>query len=560
MNYYISNSGNDSNSGISQATAWATLSKVNNSAFVAGDNVLFKRGDIWREQLIIPSSGTSSNPIIFEAYGAGNDPIISAFDLVTIFIKESTNVWKTTVNTQPTVVYFDANRGKLIGSTSCNNPYEWYWSNNTLYIYAPDDIDPTITYTSIEVAARDTCLTTNNKIFINVRYINFQGGNSIPEAMVEIGGWITGIVEGIIISNCKVEKGTQNAVRIRGGESAVSVIIDNCIIINNGNDGIAVYDEFIFGQISNSIISNNGLEGERNDWAASGIIGSLGNFDIYNNKVQNNQVITAGTGSDQSHGIYIKPTSTLVNIHDNIISGHLNGRGIKSMGSATIYRNEIYDNYIDGIGFLDNGNLDIVANIYSNIIYDNNILEGYSAGINIFNLDAGKVDVTIHNNTIYKNSKGNGREINMFDTKGNISIKNNIIWSVGNGVMFKIDAQSGTILSDYNLFWTESGLVNIIYDENYELQLDAWRGYGFDQNGININPDFIEPGVNFKIQSGSPAINIGVDVGLTSDYLGNPIVGLPDIGAYEYDSTQLKILTSGGKILKRGTKLLVRGS
>jgi len=117
MNYYISNSGNDSNSGISQATAWATLSKVNNSAFVAGDNVLFKRGDIWREQLIIPSSGTSSNPIIFEAYGAGNDPIISAFDLVTIFIKESTNVWKTTVNTQPTVVYFDANRGKLIGST-----------------------------------------------------------------------------------------------------------------------------------------------------------------------------------------------------------------------------------------------------------------------------------------------------------------------------------------------------------------------------------------------------------------------------------------------------------
>ena len=34
--------------------------------------------------------------------------------------------------------------------------------------------------------------------------------------------------------------------------------------------------------------------------------------------------------------------------------------------------------------------------------------------------------------------------------------------------------------------------------------------------------------------SASPTINAGVDVGLTTDILGNPIIGIPDIGAYKY--------------------------
>jgi len=39
---------------------------------------------------------------------------------------------------------------------------------------------------------------------------------------------------------------------------------------------------------------------------------------------------------------------------------------------------------------------------------------------------------------------------------------------------------------------------------------------------------------DFTLQSLSPCINAGVDVGLTEDFEGNPIVGAPDIGAYEY--------------------------
>jgi hypothetical protein len=40
---------------------------------------------------------------------------------------------------------------------------------------------------------------------------------------------------------------------------------------------------------------------------------------------------------------------------------------------------------------------------------------------------------------------------------------------------------------------------------------------------------------DFRPLSGSPLINAGTTVaGRTTDFLGNPIVGAPDIGAYEF--------------------------
>lgn len=39
---------------------------------------------------------------------------------------------------------------------------------------------------------------------------------------------------------------------------------------------------------------------------------------------------------------------------------------------------------------------------------------------------------------------------------------------------------------------------------------------------------------DYSLRPGSPAINAGVDVSLTTDFLGKPIRGVPDIGAYEH--------------------------
>ena len=59
--FYVDCAGGiDTNDGLSPATAWKTVAKVNGSTFAAGDQILFKRGGIWNESLVPPSSGASS--------------------------------------------------------------------------------------------------------------------------------------------------------------------------------------------------------------------------------------------------------------------------------------------------------------------------------------------------------------------------------------------------------------------------------------------------------------------------------------------------------------------
>jgi parallel beta-helix repeat protein len=76
--YYVDSvTGNDSNSGTSEAAAWKTLGKANTAALEPGGRLLFKRGGSWTGSLKITTSGTSSIPISVGAYGAGELPIIS---------------------------------------------------------------------------------------------------------------------------------------------------------------------------------------------------------------------------------------------------------------------------------------------------------------------------------------------------------------------------------------------------------------------------------------------------------------------------------------------------
>ena len=54
--FYVDTAGNDTNDGLSTAAAWKTVAKVNGSTFAAGDQILFKRGGVWNESLVPPSS------------------------------------------------------------------------------------------------------------------------------------------------------------------------------------------------------------------------------------------------------------------------------------------------------------------------------------------------------------------------------------------------------------------------------------------------------------------------------------------------------------------------
>jgi hypothetical protein len=66
--YYVRNGGSDSADGKSHATAWASLSKVNNYSFAAGDQVLFLEGNRWAGQLTVDWPGSATERAVVGAY------------------------------------------------------------------------------------------------------------------------------------------------------------------------------------------------------------------------------------------------------------------------------------------------------------------------------------------------------------------------------------------------------------------------------------------------------------------------------------------------------------
>src|SRR6476659_4420879 len=70
--YYVSASGDDTNDGLTAASPWKTLNKVNTRNFQEGDRILLRGGDIFSGLLCFHSSSNSAsrqNPITVSSYG-----------------------------------------------------------------------------------------------------------------------------------------------------------------------------------------------------------------------------------------------------------------------------------------------------------------------------------------------------------------------------------------------------------------------------------------------------------------------------------------------------------
>jgi hypothetical protein len=71
--YYLSPSGNDSNSGLSVSQAWKTIQHLNTIDLQPGDSVLFQAGAFFTGNIYLDQSdaGTAAQPVYIGAYGAG---------------------------------------------------------------------------------------------------------------------------------------------------------------------------------------------------------------------------------------------------------------------------------------------------------------------------------------------------------------------------------------------------------------------------------------------------------------------------------------------------------
>ena len=197
--YYVSNSGADGNNGTSAATAWRTLGKVNAQTLYAGDTVYLQRGGTWAEPLIPLSSGTSGNPIKFDAYGSGAAPVITAAtpmpfddDSWSHVDGGSGNTWKATIpSSLATGAVNMVQFGKVYGrkqpyGTGCQysivSKYDWCVMWPWLYVYSPSATNPIVTYASdggivpiVSSASGLQMIYVNGKSWLTFQHIRVQG-------------------------------------------------------------------------------------------------------------------------------------------------------------------------------------------------------------------------------------------------------------------------------------------------------------------------------------------------------------------------------------------------
>jgi parallel beta-helix repeat protein len=340
--YYVANAGSDSNAGTTSNAPWQTIARVNATSFSPGDSILFKRGDVWREQLLPASSGSPTRQITFSAYGEGVNPVVSGADLVTHWTKESGSVWSASLPNQPNVVFLSGTLGiQQPSPTQLSAAGQWSWSQATLYVYEASG-----TPTKVEAAQRPYALLlgqTGSGSYTTISGIDFHIAN---EDLVHIVNTTGDILNGGAITGA-----------YQFGVFAIGV---------NGT----TVDHL---QITNNTVSWNGSSGIEISFGHNHVL-------VQGNKVFSNAFNPVNTGNFQfMAGIYLFSTSGLPTndlVQNNTSSNNGVAGGTESQGSgiwldtlsnSTVQNNITFGNVAHGIFLEKNTNSQMLNNIsYSN--------------------------------------------------------------------------------------------------------------------------------------------------------------------------------------------------
>lgn len=372
---------------------------------------------------------------------------------------------------------------------------EWYFDASLILQYS------STSPAGIEYSVRDMSLSVDNVNYITLNNLNLIGngenGNYGAVLRVSNSDYTT-------ITNCTVEQAITGFSSGSDGSgivinSADYAIINNCDIKDNANDGVWFVDSHNC-KIYDCIMSGNGFgTGDENNVG----VWNSANTHIYNNTL-------TYTGPDDNLEIVTDDNTTIgCKVYNNIIDNSgadatSNGILVGNGSRAEIYYNEFLGNSsAHGLMIASTNTLDSV------LVY-NNTFEDWLITLRIY--DEGSVNVNSYfvvKNNISANIDNYHTEIGSFIASGTTVIMDNNLYDDDTGTLFKWNESS------YNFAdWK----TNSSQDANSPIPDDALFATDF---------------TDLSLQTGSPAINAGVDVGLTTDILGNPIVGLPDIGAYE---------------------------
>lgn len=525
--FISSSSGHDSNDGLTPLSAWRTIDKVNNASLQEGDAVLFKRGDTWREELVLSSSGRPDAFITYGAYGSGPQPRILGSEQASNWVTVSghTNVWQSTtsliepnISNHPASIFFgeadgSITWGRTLGSASVpscggdfsllDQEYDWCWANG-IYVYSAEN--PGTRYSFVEVPQRSGSITMMSND--PQEYITIDGLELMFGAMYGYNdGWPMNYeVDGLIIKNCHI-----GYIGIRDASSAMGLVIWHSDMLVQNND---IHD---CGRrsISYNVYTDN--SSQPNDMVFENV--------IFENNTLHNGYHT--TGFDISHGDGRENTLRNFTFRNNLI-----------YDVNTDNPNDRVDDYASMGLYLWTGAAD-----FENFKIYNNVLKNIKQkGLAIGGGSGAHRNLEIYNNVLYgmnPNISDYRAQAHVGGTQQNLHFNNNIMYGTidpGNYVsrcLYLGASPSGVASLDYNLYYQDYPTQQIINNSSGSYRMSDWTDYvndtGRDQHSpVPQNPIFVNPANNdFHLQPSSAGLNAGMDVGLP--YEGNaPHIGIDD--------------------------------
>lgn len=228
--------------------------------------------------------------------------------------------------------------------------------------------------------------------------------------------------------------------------------------------------------------------------------------------------------------------------------------------------NKIKNNRFEGCWATsyDYGYLGGTIELYNTSINENQIIYNIALNCNGFIEIGGQSNGTAINNLIAYNkiincgqtatihNKVDGSFVNTNNTRfyNNIIIENKIQFTPAREMFWYADPTlNDLIILKNNIIWLTTGenvvsnnldTLKLVHTNNIYKLRNSSLGINLDPSELFIGdvPVFVDTSNDpeswdYRLLPGSPGVNFGVDLGFTNDFIGNPIIGKPDVGIYE---------------------------
>lgn len=514
--YYVNSiSGNDNNSGTSPAQAWKSLAKVNAMNVKPGDKILFCQGSTFNGMLRLKNGGVAENPLVVSSYagtGSSEKPVIDAEGYpAAIFIKNAGNI-----------------RIEGLELTSdAGAPMEEKARTLRYGIWVEADA-PGI-YAGLEF----------KDLFIHHIFAteNVEKDGQNPTSNMGYGFYIAmknkdARIRNVNIEDCRIEYTGHTGIRIFGaGDKAGTTYLDGVNIVNNTLENIGG-PGMVPGRCENVVVRGNTVNysGSAADPRMHNRGSGIWPWTSRNVLIEHNRFMNAW-GKMDSYGCHIDFNCSNVVVQYNL---SVNNAG----GFVEILGNDRNCAYRYNISINDGYRKKGVKGVK----HDGKVL--WTSGYNGNGAPRkGPFNNYIYNNTIFVKPEYDTR-FSFAPTTDGLLIANNIFYVLGESV----DVSDGEVKNPDG-----STMQNVIFTNNLFQRKgivpasvgvnDLQAMFGdpqFKNAGSFTAEDYIPQNIELIKDRGIqieklPGDEIGLTVGLKveKDFFGNPVTGLPDLGAVE---------------------------